>query len=302
MAEQIVLDKVFGDGGDYNLMVISGYGFTDGADVVITVTDQQSEVYSTTHDTITVDGNGRFDDVKVWLPRIVQKGDVTITATPDAGSPATSTYTVRYCNVSTPNDLGSKVNMVKQASNETDFFDATSTPTEEAVEIMIRQVEEMFTKLTGVPVSNTRHRRYFDTDGGRTLETKMYPILKVNEAKYYDGSAYAAFEDGYQRARTEEKGFWWDRMGTIRFENETPSRYREGLYLDFIVGPEKLLPKDIIQAIEAKVASIMLNNKEYHKVFRFGGVEVDVISKRDEYDRIWMDAVRSNERMLRRVG
>jgi len=302
MAETIILDKEFGDGGDYNLMIVSGYGFTDGATVTITVTDQQSEVHSTVHDTITVDSEGRFNDEKVWLPRIPQTGDVTITATPSAGSPATKTYKIRYCNSTTPNDMGRKINMVKQAQNETDFFDTTSTPTEEAVELMIRQAEELWEKETAVPIRNKRVKRYFDTDGTTLCETRVFPILKVYSAKFYNGSEYESFQDSWQRERNEEKGFWWDRFGTIRFETQNPDRYREGLYLDFVTGPDELLDRSIIQAIEAKVCSVMLNNKEYYKVFRFGGMEVDVIDKRNEFAQIWKDTVGSFRRQLRRVG
>lgn len=302
MAETLILDQSSGDGADYNLLILSGYNFTAAATVTVTVLDQQNETIATTHDTITVDANGRFHDAKVWLPRIEQRGAVTITATPSAGSPATSSYTIRHCNVTTPNEMGNKINMVKQASNGTDSFDTTSTPTEERVEEMIRQVEDLFEKMTGVPIHNTTHQRYFDTDGSLTLETKTFPILKVNNATYYNGAEYASFSNSWQRARDETKSFWWDRKGTIRFESENPSAYREGLYLDFIVGPENRIARDIIQAIESKVASIMLNNKEYYKVFRMGGVEADIIDKRGEYERVWQETVDSYRRALRVVN
>lgn len=284
MAEILVLDKGFGNGFNYNLSVISGYGFTPATEVVITITHNGVE-FPTIHDTITTDSNGCFYNVDVRLPQLLERGTAKIKATPVIGTLVEIDYLVQLCNISTPEQIGTKLMFNLKGNNKTTYFDDNTVPSTKEVEREIANVEALFYNHTYEPIYNMNIKKKYPTDGFVYLSTGISPILFVNSAQWYNGD----WEDltSYQKGKATGIDFWWDEDGDINFENIRPRPSNEGFYLDMIVGPEVPVPGDIIEAVESKVCSILLNTKDYVETIREGTETIEIYERISEFAKVW---------------
>ena len=295
MTAAITLRKAYGDGSYYETMTVSGTGFTASGTVSANAVTVDS--LATEHDEISIDSDGNFSDARVYLPRLSTRGDKTVSVTDSGAQTATSTYTVQYCNSTTPEKVG-RTNSFAPQSGTSYFTTETDVTTSEAEEI-IRGVEEEFYRATGRPLRPLRIKDgegYFDTDGSRLTFIRHRPIKTVVSAKYWAGSWETVTSDDWDDEVNDDVAFWYDNRGFVHWVNNWPRAKQRGLYMDFVEGYDDI-PFDIVQAVELRVGAIMQSSEAYVKLIKRADEGLTIDSRQTAKNKVWTDCIARHRRL-----